>query len=368
MMVPVHPETEPPALSHARLWQVALFPVVAALVLAVGLLLFGGARSDPRAIVVDAHGGFFVGGQTVELRNAPQHRRVRPPEPPETIDPNGTYVSGATYVEYTRLAQPRGRLPIVMFPGGGLSAASFQDTPDGRPGWESYFLGRGYSVYLVDYNRTGRSPWRRYPDIETEEPSFRTSQFLWETFRIGPVGSWARRKQYSDTLFPVASFDRFAAQSDARYHPTPAEEAAAIDAVIHRIGPCILLVHSASGPAGMAAAQRLPTLIRAVVAVEPSGAPPADLPVSAQSPHIFVWGDHLSPAETGPRWKQLYDSTRHYERRLSRAGLPTAWIDLPAVGVVGNTHMLMMDRNSDDVAARIVQELERLLPAGVERS
>jgi hypothetical protein len=28
------------------------------------------------------------------------------------------------------------------------------------------------------------------------------------------------------------------------------------------------------------------------------------------------------------------------------------WIDLPALGIKGNSHMMMMDRNSDQIAVR----------------
>lgn len=35
------------------------------------------------------------------------------------------------------------------------------------------------------------------------------------------------------------------------------------------------------------------------------------------------------------------------------------WIDLPQLGIRGNSHMIMMDRNSDQVAALVQQWMER---------
>ena len=34
------------------------------------------------------------------------------------------------------------------------------------------------------------------------------------------------------------------------------------------------------------------------------------------------------------------------------------WLDLPAEGIAGNSHMLMMDTNSDEIAARILEWVE----------
>ena len=40
-------------------------------------------------------------------------------------------------------------------------------------------------------------------------------------------------------------------------------------------------------------------------------------------------------------------------------------LDLPAVGIRGNTHLLMCDRNTADVCARIFAWLSDRLPASV---
>ncbi|KAL8883182.1 MAG: hypothetical protein Q9192_007383 [Flavoplaca navasiana] len=47
--------------------------------------------------------------------------------------------------------------PLVFFHGGGYSGAAWLQTPDGRRGMASYFLQRGYTVYLLDQTGTGRS-------------------------------------------------------------------------------------------------------------------------------------------------------------------------------------------------------------------
>ncbi|KAK8113644.1 secreted lipase [Apiospora kogelbergensis] len=47
--------------------------------------------------------------------------------------------------------------PLVFFHGGANSAVTWLNTPDNRKGFASYFLEKGYMVYLVDQIATGRS-------------------------------------------------------------------------------------------------------------------------------------------------------------------------------------------------------------------
>ncbi|GKT49590.1 putative secreted lipase [Colletotrichum spaethianum] len=47
--------------------------------------------------------------------------------------------------------------PIIFFHGGGTTGVTWLNTPDDRPGWATYFLQQGYTVYLVDVTAIGRS-------------------------------------------------------------------------------------------------------------------------------------------------------------------------------------------------------------------
>ncbi|KDN60027.1 hypothetical protein CSUB01_12186 [Colletotrichum sublineola] len=46
--------------------------------------------------------------------------------------------------------------PIVFFHGGGTTGVTWLNTPDNRPGWATYFLQKGHTVYLVDVAGIGR--------------------------------------------------------------------------------------------------------------------------------------------------------------------------------------------------------------------
>ena len=47
-----------------------------------------------------------------------------------------------------------------------------------------------------------------------------------------------------------------------------------------------------------------------------------------------------------------------WQERVRSAGGRTETLDLPAAGVTGNSHMLMMDTNSDEVALRVQRWME----------
>ena len=57
-----------------------------------------------------------------------------------------------------------------MWHGGGLSGVTWETKPDGKPGWQNYFLKAGHDVYVSDAVERGRASWARYPEIFKTEP------------------------------------------------------------------------------------------------------------------------------------------------------------------------------------------------------
>src|SRR5699024_15372 len=58
------------------------------------------------------------------------------------------------FVFYQVPTNPR-TLPLVFWHGYSQSMKTWQTTPDGREGFQSMFLRRGYPVYLIDQPRRG---------------------------------------------------------------------------------------------------------------------------------------------------------------------------------------------------------------------
>ena len=300
-------------------------------------------------------GSFHVGGRTAALSGLPIKDVVfSPGAPPIKVDPNGEFAVEQMYVQFVKLAQPKARVPLLMWHGGGLTGVTWETKPDGKPGWQQYFLNAGYDVYVSDAVERGRAAWARYPEIFKSEPMFRTKKEAWELFRIGPsyeVGG--QRAAFEGQQFPVEAFDQFAKQGVPRWVTNDAATQKAYDELVQRVCPCIVMVHSQGGNFGFTAALTAPDKIKALIAVEPSGAPdPAAVDVAKVKgvPHLIVWGDHMDKVAI---WKRLMATPTKYRDALVAAGGKADVLDLPAAGVKGNTHMLMMDRNSDEVAKLI---------------
>jgi hypothetical protein len=128
-------------------------------------------------------GSFHVGGRTVALSGMPTREVVfSPGAPPIKVDPNGEFAVEQMYVQYVKLAQPKARVPILLWHGGGLTGVTWETKPDGKPGWQQFFLNAGYDVYVSDAVERGRASWARYPEIFKSEPMFRTKKEAWELF------------------------------------------------------------------------------------------------------------------------------------------------------------------------------------------
>ncbi|EFQ34652.1 hypothetical protein CGRA01v4_14093 [Colletotrichum graminicola] len=70
----------------------------------------------------------------------------------------GRYIEGASgNVTVDQLFCVAATKPIVFFHGGRTTGVTWLNTPDNRPGWATYFLQKGHTVYLVDITGIGRS-------------------------------------------------------------------------------------------------------------------------------------------------------------------------------------------------------------------
>jgi pimeloyl-ACP methyl ester carboxylesterase len=124
--------------------------------------------------------------------------------------------------------------------------------------------------------------------------------------------------------------------------------------VLEHVGPSVLLVHSAAGAVGFAAARARPELMTALVVVEPTGCPVQSSEI-APLPFLAIYGDYIdSRRQTGRL--QSCQTTRDL---VAAAGYPAEFISYPAIDVRGNTHLLMQDDNSADIFADVLAWLEQ---------
>ncbi len=160
-------------------------------------------------------------------------------------------------------------------------------------------------------------------------------------------------------------------------------DVAALGAVAKKIGPHILVTHSAGGFPGWMSAMNSPE-VRGVVALEPGGfvfpedevpeALPgltgglAGIPVPAdefmkltRKPIAVYFGDYIpeTGATTlgGSNWEVRLKMAREFVKAINRHGGNALLVELPKIGIRGNSHFLMQELNNDVIAAHVADWL-----------
>ena len=147
-------------------------------------------KSSPLAI--REIGGFHAGGHIAGVTGKPLSRvRVARNGPDRVVDLNGDYITGQCYVQYARLAEPVHDVPVMFWHGGAMTGVTWETTPDGKPGWQMYFLRAGYDVFVCDAFERGRAGSSPYPEIYAGPPIYRTQNEAWSLFRMGPEDGYA---------------------------------------------------------------------------------------------------------------------------------------------------------------------------------
>ncbi|MBY0336486.1 MAG: esterase [Acetobacteraceae bacterium] len=315
------------------------------------------APAGAAPIQVASIGGLHFGGEVRTLSGLPVREvQTAAGGPIRRLDVNGDFLVGQMYAQYVKLANPRARHPLMLWHGGGLSGTCWEDTPDGRTGWQSFFLRQGHDTWVSDAFERGRASWPRFPEFIQEEPLFRTLREAWLTFRFGAEDGWAldpaRRRPFPGQRFPVDAIENLGRQAIPRWTTTNPQIQAAYDAYLQRVGPAVIIVHSQGCNFAFQAAINAPDRVAAIVAVEASGAPdPARAEVARARgiPILYVWGDYM---DQGP-WPAFRRTVDRFMEAHRAAGGRGDVLDLPARGIRGNSHMIMHDDNSDEVAALI---------------
>jgi len=356
---------------------------------------------DPAPLSIQREGYLFAGGKYSAIGG----RQV---------------LSGQLYAEFQIPSHQTHPYPVVMIHGGGQTGTNFTQTPDGREGWAQYFLRQGYAVYVVDQPGRGKAAYQSdlygpatKLDIENLEQRFTAT----EHFNLGPQAhlhtQWPGKGEAGDPVF-----DQFYAAQEpgiADFALVQSLNRDAIVALLEKIGPAILLTHSQSGPFGWLVADARPDLVKAILAVEPNGPPFYDLQMIG-APDWFRYGTKLRPwgitavplnyspaakdaselaiveqqESDGPEfakcWLQkeparqlpnlqklpilLLTSESSFRavddhctaKYLNQAGVHPTWTKLAEIGIHGNGHMMMLEKNNLEIAGVMARWLDKTLP------
>ena len=314
--------------------------------LTTGVLVTAAVAQQPLAL--RDMGSFHVGGRKVEVTGQPVKEIQRVAGGPMSkLDLNGTYHVEHMYAQYFLVQNRKGKWPLLMWHGGGLTGATYETTPDGREGWRDMMIRRGWDVYITDATERGRSGFA--PSVIWKDDSiFLTAADPWDRFRIGPGpgsfnGDPAKRKLLPGNQFPIEAYDAFMKQIVPRWLSTDEAIIAAYVALIDKVCPCVILAHSQGGHFAFRAAEQRPDKVKAMVSVEPATPGGGNPKALKEMPLLLVYGDYI---DQDPRWVAYRKAALAYADAMRAAGGKTDVVSLPEQGINGNSHMMMMDKNN----------------------
>lgn len=335
--------------------------------------------------------------------------------------PAGRVFAGHAYVEFQIPTHQTHPYPIVMIEGASTSGAPFSGTPDGRDGWAQYFLSRGYAVYIMDQVGRGRSAYvEAVYGPKDFKPSVAEHHFIAAELK-NRYPQAHLHTQWPGTLTPGDPvFEQWQSETQPNIRDAALREELNRDAglvLLDKIGPAILMPHSQAGAFAWLMADARPARVKALLMIEagtaffyairlvgapdwfedgelvkPYGmsrlpityAPPVNDPAEialvrqdkADGPGLARCWLQQEPARQLPNFKTIpilflqseasfSAPTAHcISHFLNQAGVANDLIRLDEIGIHGNGHFMMLEKNNLEVAAVIGDWLEKRVTPG----
>ncbi|KAK8239868.1 Alpha/Beta hydrolase protein [Phyllosticta capitalensis] len=364
--------------------------------------------------------GLRVAGVSCRSFGTPHHREFFYTSGQYISETSGDSISrGQVYVEhlipaFNLTTEPE---PLIFIHGGGQTGTNWLNKPDGNPGWSSYFLEKGYEVYIIDQAFRGRSPWTPVNSSDTLTAygaRYAASRYTApEKFNLWPQAKlhtrWPGNGTKGDSIFDTY----YKSLAPNAYLDDPATQQLAVQAgvaeLIDQIGrPVTVVGHSQGGIMVWLAADARPNLVKRIVALEPSGPPfidqvfsqeaarpygltdapltydpPIQANTSAESQFRLVTTGSTDPSignctlqdpqeprqlanlkdiptlvlQTQASYHAVYDwCTVEF---LRQAGVSVDYLNLTHVGIYGNAHLFFLEENSDQIAGVVREWIEK---------
>lgn len=328
-------------------------------------VLMTAACSD-NDIKVAKQGSFAVGGTTIQRNGTYDNSKFVGWA--EQIETGQSYHGDHAFVNY-QIPAKANKYPLVFIHGYGGSGVCWEMTPDNRDGFSTLMLRKKYPTYVMDLpgrGRAGRTTAENHTKPVADE------MFWFDIWRIGLWPNYNEGVQFSKDKEYMAQFFR-EMTPDLSDHK---QDITAINALADKIGGNVLVTHSAGGYPGWVVAMQNSN-IKGVAAFEPGGyvfpkgEAPEPMPsltgtlsgveVSAEEfkklteiPIVIYFGDYI-PEEPSKNlgdenWRVRLAMARKFVETINKHSGNATLVELPKLGIKGNTHFLMQDLNNDVIA------------------
>lgn len=332
---------------------------------------------------IQEQGSFTVGGSYVT------HNGVYSPK--NFTSPEGQRAYGDfAYVSYQKPVNAK-RYPLVFQHGGAQSKRTWESGPDGREGYNTIFLRKGYSVYLLDQPRSGESNLSTQA-ITPETPWVSNPMYSDKTFYLlSRVGHYdTKGNPVPNAQFPAGqeNYDNFQKSWSVGSGPLDNNlNADVLAQLVDKLDGAILVTHSMGGTIGWRTVLRTDK-VKAIVAYEPGGTefvfPETDMPkiikakfelLSATAmavpleefkkltkiPIVLYYGDYIKVGSDNPgedKWGTEFEMAKQFVATINKYGGDATLVHLPEIGIKGNSHFLIQEKNNQQLADLMEQWLK----------
>lgn len=283
--------------------------------------------------------------------------------------------------------------PLILWHGMMQSGRTWESTPDGREGYQAIFPRDDWAVYIIDQPRRGRAGYTQVlPTGKDDIPAASQESATWTVFRNGIWTPPGNATLFDGVQFPdnPAAIDQFFRQQTPNTGDEPKTNehrkymGETMSKLIDRTGDAILVTHSNSGQYGWFSGMERPEQIKAIVAYEPGAfvfpdnepledvptdnkiasealapilVPTAEFEKLTKMPIVVVFGDNIvdTPHDNFNQeaWRVIRERAKQFVDAVNRHGGDATLVELPKIGIKGNTHALMADKNNIEVAKHL---------------
>lgn len=332
------------------------------------------AQNKTKPLIISAQGSFAIGGTVAtepgsfDLNNA--------------LKPQGQTFHGDHAYAFYQIPVKSRRYPLVFLHGAGQSKKTWESTPDGREGFQTIFLRRGFGVYLLDQPRRGDAG---KSSVSATINSIADEQFWFTQFRIGNYPEYFKNVQFPKDAASLEQFFRQMTPNTGGFDAKVITDAVA--GLFDKIGAAILVTHSQGGGPGWLTAIKNEK-VKAVVAYEPYSGfvfPNGELPQEIKSsglfgalkgveipisdfikltkiPIVIYYGDNIAKEPTTiwnmDHWRSGLEMAKIWAATINKHGGDATVVHFPEIGINGNTHFPFSDLNNIKIADELSKWLK----------